>query len=332
MSEILSQSEIDELLSALSSGEIQPEELIDASKDKHQVKKYDFRSPKKFSKDHIGTLEMIHENYARIVSGFLTAQIRSNVQIKVAIVEQVTYEEFVKSISSPTILNLYKMPPLAGTLLIETNPQFVFQIIDIMFGGDGKTSYKTRDFTEIEKNVIKSVNTKLIENMKLAWEDVLDVEPELLEIETNPALNQSMAPNEPVAIITLSVKINDVQSYINICIPYLAIEKIQDKLVVRYRFSSLENGSRDSVRHLIEKRLRNVPLSLKVVLGKTSIPIKSFLELQAGDVIRLDKNVKQPVEAYVGDRLHFKVVPGTFNKRKAVRVVEIIEKDVEGYE
>lgn len=332
MSEILSQSEIDELLSALSSGDLLPEQVNETSKEKQVVKKYDFRSPKKFSKDHIRTLEMVYDNYARIISGFLTAQIRSNVQVKVAIVEQITYEEFMKSISAPTILSIYKMPPLIGTLLFETNPQFVFQVIDILFGGQGVAAHKTREFTEIERNVIRSINQKLIENLKLAWEDVLDVEPELINIETNPALNQTMAPNEPVAIITLSVKINNVQSYMNLCIPYLAVEKVLEKLVFRYRFSISESTDREAVRCIVEKRIQSVPLDMTTVLGSTNIPIRGFLDLQIGDVIQLDKAVGSPIETYVEDRMHFKVLPGTFNRKKAVQVVQIIDKDVEEYE
>lgn len=329
MSEILSQSEIDELLSALSSGDILPEQVSEAGKDKQQVKKYDFRSPKKFSKDYIRTLEMVYDNYARIISGYLTAQIRTNVQIKVAIVEQITYEEFIKSVSTPTILSLYKMPPLAGTLLFETNPQFVFQIIDILFGGAGGTSHKTREFTEIEKNVIRSINDKLIENFKLAWEDVLEVEPELVNIETNPALNQTMAPNEPVALITLSVRINNVQSYMNLCIPYLAVEKILDRLVVRYRFNVPDSTDKDIIRSMIEKKIQSVSLSMTTVLGSTNIPIKGFLDLQVGDVIQLDRMVGAAVETYIEDKLHFRVLPGIFSKKKAVQVAEIIDKDVE---
>lgn len=330
MSEVLSQSEIDELLSALSSGQIIPEQISE-NKEKQQIKRYDFRSPKKFSKDHITTLEMVHENYARIISGYLSAQVRTNVQIKVAIVDQVTYEEFIRSISSPTMLVVYKMPPLVGSLLLEMNPQFVFQVLDILFGGEGSTVYKTREFTEIEKTVIRSIGEKLIEDLKLAWEDVLDVQPELLDIETNPALNQTMAPNEPVAIITLSVKMNGIQTYLNLCIPYLAIEKVMDKLIVKYWFTGAYNDDKSPVRKIIEKRLQNVTLSMSAVLGKTQIPVKSFIDLQVGDVIRLDQSVNLPLDMYVGGKLHYKVIPGIHNKKKAVQVGEIIEKDVEEY-
>lgn len=331
MSEILSQSEIDELLSALSSGEIVASQAAE-NKEAVQVKKYDFRSPKKFSKDVISTIEMVHDSYARIISSFLTAQVRTNVQAKVAIVDQVTYEEFIRSVSSPTILSTYKMQPLAGTLLMETSPQFVFQILDILFGGSGNTAFKTREFTEIEKTVIKNINERLIDNLKLAWEDVLDVQPEFLDIETNPALNQTMAPGEPVSIVTLSIKMNGVQTYINMCIPYIAIEKVMDRMMIRYRFSGLTSEEDTSARQKIEKRIHGVHLNVETLLGDTSIPVKSFLDLQVGDVIQLDKKAGDSLEMYIEGMLHYKVLPGTFNKKRAVQVVEIIDKGVDEYE
>jgi len=327
MADVLSQSEIDELLSALSSGELAPEQVNDG-KDKQQIKKYDFKSPKKFSKEHLRTLEMIHESYARIIGSYLAAQTRTNIEIKVAVIEQVTYEEFNKSISSPTMLTVYRLPPLSGSLMLETGPQFVFQILDILFGGSGTTVFKTREFTEIEKNVISGINKSLVESFKPAWEDVLDVEPEILSVETNPALNQTIAPNEPVALISLSVKINNLQSYINICIPYLAVEKVLDRLVVRYWFTDQDEKDRKVSRNKIEKRIQNVPLDMTTYLGRCTIPIKSFLDLKLGDVIMLDGNVESPIETFIEDKPYYKTVPGTLNKKKAVRIVEIMNKDV----
>lgn len=136
MAEILSQGEIDALLSALSSGEITPDE-VPKEEEKQKVKPYDFKRPQKFSKDHIRTLELIHDNYARIISNYLTAQVRSNVKVKIESVQQITYEEFIHSVPNPTILTIFKMPPLNGSILFETNPQFVFQMIDVLLGGNG---------------------------------------------------------------------------------------------------------------------------------------------------------------------------------------------------
>lgn len=331
MAEVLSQSEIDALLSALSSGELKPDELA-KEEEKQKVKSYDFKSPQKFSKDHIRTLELIHDNYARIISNYLTAQVRTNVKVKIESVEQITYEEFIHSVPNPTILTIFKMPPLSGSILFETNPQFVFQIIDVLLGGAGSIKYKMREFTDIDKNIIRHVNNGLIKNMKLAWEDVMEIEPEIEGLETNPALNQTMAPTEPVALITFSVDMNKSNTFIHICIPYLSIEKVLDKLVVQYW--SQENNEEVLVesREKLKDRLNVVKVGLTAVLGTTNITIDNFLKLSQGDVITLDNKSTSPIKLLVEDKSYYYGKPGIIGKNLGVQILDIIDKDVEHYE
>ena len=331
MAEVLSQNEIDALLSALSSGELKPEELP-KEEEKQKVKPYDFKSPQKFSKEHIRTLELIHDNYARIISNYLTAQVRSNVKVKIESVEQITYEEFIHSVPNPTILTIFKMPPLNGSILFETNPQFVFQVIDVLLGGTGTGKYKMREFTDIDKNIIRHVNKGLIGNMKLAWEDVMEVEPEIEGIETNPALNQTMAPTEPVALITFSVEMNKSNTFINICLPYLSIEKLLDKLVVQYWFQENNEELLKESREKLKNRLNIVKVSLTAVLGSTNITVDDFLKLSVGDVITLDNKSSSPIKLLVEDDAYYYGKPGVIGKNLGVQILDIIDKDVENYE
>jgi flagellar motor switch protein FliM len=331
MAEVLSQSEIDALLSALSSGELKPEELA-KDEEKQKVKPYDFRSPQKFSKEHIRTLELIHDNYSRIISNYLTGQVRSNVKVKIESVEQITYDEFIHSIPNPTVLTIFKMHPLNGSILFETNPQFVFQIIDVLLGGTGTGKYKMREFTDIDKNIIKHVNKGLISNMKLAWEDVLTVEPEIEGLETNPALNQTMAPTEPVALITFSVEMNKTNTFINICIPYLSIEKVLDKLVVQYWFQENDEEILRESRQNVKDRLNVVQVSLTGVLGSTNITVDDFLKLSVGDVVTLDNKSSSPVKLQVEDKSYYLGKPGVIGKNLGIQILDIIDKDVENYE
>lgn len=331
MAEVLSQSEIDALLSALSSGELKPEELP-KEEEKQKIKPYDFKSPQKFSKEHIRTLELIHDNYARIISNYLTAQVRSNVKVKIESVEQITYEEFIHSVPNPTILTVFKMPPLNGSILFETNPQFVFQIIDVLLGGTGTGKYKMREFTDIDKNIIRHVNKGLIGNMKLAWEDVMSVEPEIEGLETNPALNQTMAPTEPVALITFSVEMNKSNTFIHVCIPYLSIEKVLDKLVVQYWFQENDEELLKESRDKLKNRLNIVKVSLTAILGSTNITIDDFLRLNVGDVIPLDDKSSSPVKLMVEDKSYYYGKPGIVGKNLGIEILDIIDKDVENYE
>jgi flagellar motor switch protein FliM len=330
MADVLSQSEIDSLLAALSAGELTPDE-VPKEEEKQKVKPYDFRSPQKFSKDHIRTLELIHDNYARIISNYLTAQVRTNVKVKIESVQQITYEEFIHSVPNPTILTIFKMPPLNGSVLFETNPQFVFEIIDVLLGGRGIGKYKLREFTDIDKNIIKVVNTGLISNLRLAWEDVLEVQTEIEGLETNPALNQTLAPNEPVALITFSVEMGKSSTFINMCIPYLSIEKVLDKLVVQYWFQDNDEDIINESREKLRERLNIVNMKLSAVLGTADITVNDFLSLNVGDVITLNEKSSSPVNLTVEDKPYCYGKPGIIGKNMGIQILDIIDKDVENY-
>lgn len=330
MADVLSQSEIDALLAALSAGELSPDEMP-KEEDKQKVKPYDFRSPQKFSKDHIRTLELIHDNYARIISNYLTAQVRNNVKVKIESVQQITYEEFIHSVPNPTILTVFKMPPLNGSVLFETNPQFVFQVIDVLLGGNGIGKFKNREFTDIDKNIIKVVNAGLISNLRLAWEDVLEVHPEIEGLETNPALNQTLAPNEPVALITFSVEMGKSSTFINICIPYLSIEKVLDKLVVQYWFQESDEDVLQESREKLRERLNIVNIKLTAVLGTAQITVNEFLRLGVGDVVTLNEKISSPIKLVVEDEPYYYGKPGILGKNMGVQILDIIDKDVENY-
>ncbi len=331
MAEVLSQGEIDALLSALSSGEFVPDDLA-KEEDKQKVKPYDFRSPQKFSKDHMRTLELIHDNYARIITNYLAAQVRSNVKVKIETVEQITYEEFIHSVPNPTILTVFKMAPLSGSILFETNPQFVFQIIDVLMGGSGERRIKDREFSDIDKNIISQVNAGLISNLKLAWEDVLEVSPEVEGIETNPALNQTLAPNEPVALITFSVEMGKNNTFLHICIPYLSIEKVLDKLVVQYWFQQSDDKLMEESKLKIRERLNTIDVELTALLGSAKISVDDFLKLTIGDVIPLENKCSDPIKVVIEDKECFYGKPGTVGKSFGMSILDIIDKDVENYE
>ena len=331
MADVLSQSEIDALLSALSTGSLEPDEL-QKEEEKHKVKIYDFRSPQKFSKYHIRTLELIHDNYARIISNFLTAQLRKNVKVKIETVEQITYEEFIHSIPNPTIMTMFRMQPLTGTILFETNPQFSFKIIDVLLGGTGERNTVSKEFSDIDKNIMMQIISGMISNLKLAWEDILSVEPEVESLETNPAINQTLAPNEPVALVTFSVEMGKSNTFINICIPYLSIEKVLDKLVVQYWFQNEKDASGDEVREKIEEGLNTVEIEMSAELGCTHLTIDDFLNLSRGDIIRLDNKCTSPIKIYVENQECYYARPGIIGKNLGIAVLDIIDKDVNEYE
>lgn len=331
MADVLSQNEIDALLSALSTGELEPEEL-GKDEENHKVKLYDFKSPQKFSKEHIRTLELVHDNYARIISNYLTGQTRQNIKVKIETVEQITYEEFIHSVQNPTIITMFRMPPLAGSIIFETNPQFSLQVIDILLGGDGTRKVQTKEFSDIDKNIMKQITSGMINNLKLAWESILDVEPEVEGIETNPSINQTLAPNDPVALITFSVEMNKRSTFINMCIPYLSIEKILDRLVVQYAFQNTDEKLMAESRQKIEDGINKVDVEVIAELGSTSLTVDEFLKLTKGDVIKLNNRSSSPVKVYVGNEECYYAKPGVIGKNTGVMILDITDKEVNGYE
>jgi len=328
MSEVLSQNEIDSLLSALSTGEIEAESLVAVEEEK-KIKVYDFKTPNKFSKEHLRTLELIHENFARIISTYLSGQIRKSVKIKIETMQQFTYEEFIRNIANPTVLTIFRLFPLEGNLLFETNPDYVYQILDILLGGTGDKKFKSKEFTDIEKNIITRMNEGLISNLKLAWEDVLEVESEVVGVETNPALNQTLAPNESVALITFSVDLGKNHTFINLCIPFLSVEKILDKLEVQYWFRGRDEADKLESVTKIKERLNTVSVELTGVLGDSNINVQDFLSLKTGDVLTLNKKSTEPVKVKIMDKTYFYGKPGIIGKSRGIQVLDIIDKDVE---
>ena len=200
------QSEIDELLKALNTGEIDVYE-INNKKRKRKVKLYDFRRPNKFAKDHIKTLNIIHDNYARLITNFLSGYLRTLVQVEVISVEAVTYNEFNNSISNPALFAVIDFSPLPGSIILEISPSIAYALIDRILGGKGNTLEKLRDFTEVEIAIIERIIIQTVNLMREPWENVIEIKPRLEKIETNAQFAQIVSANETIALITLGAKL-----------------------------------------------------------------------------------------------------------------------------
>ncbi len=331
MEEVLSQQEIDALLSAISAGEIETTQAL-KEVNQHKVRYYDFRRPNKFSKDLINILKLIHENYARIMSNSLSSQLRTNILIKVMSIDQVTYEEFIRSTPNPTLLMTLKMPPLKGVILFDLNLEIAFQIIEFLCGGKKGGQIKPRALTEIEKNIFSEITSGFLDGMALAWQDVMEVSPSVESIDDNPQLNQNMSPTESVAIVTFSIEVAGTLGFANLCIPYLAIEKVLDRLNVRHWYETYSQDQNTEYEKAIEERLLNCKLELSVLLGKTNITVREFMDLSKGDVVQLDKPAGEPLKMFVEGKLHFLVQPGICKNQLSVQVIDCIGRDGEQHE
>ncbi|MBP1961101.1 MULTISPECIES: flagellar motor switch protein FliM [Paenibacillus] len=331
MVDVLSQNEIDALLAALSSGEMDADELKKEETQK-KVRAYDFKRAVRFSKDHIRSLTRIHENFARFLTTYFSAQLRTFVQISVVQVEQLPYDEFIRSIPKMTILNIFEAEPLEGRMVLEVHPNVAFAMLDRLLGGAGTTPTKINALTEIETIVMERIFSRAFDSLQEAWKTVIDIQPRLEALETNPQFMQIVSPNETIALISLSTKIGDTTGMINLCIPHVVIEPIMPRLSVHHWFVSQKKTRAPEEVEALQSRLEKTKLPLIAELGSSEISIRDFLGLTVGDVIPLQKSVEDSLQVKVGEKLKYLGSPGTLKGKMAVQITDIVNEGEEDYD
>lgn len=325
MGEVLSQNEIDNLLQALSTGELDMDDM--SSKNEKQVKNYDFKRPAKFSKENLRTLEIIFEHYGRLLSTNLPVYLRKNIQVSVASSETVIFSEFTNALANPVILGIVNFLPLSGNIIMELASNLGFAMIDRMLGGQGNPLNKNRDFSEIEMSILEKIMVICMQLIREPWKNVIDINPMLVRIETNPQFAQVISPNDMIAIVTLNLKIGDVEGFMNVCLPYFTLESIMDKLNTKFWFSTMQDKTDENYEEYITTLIRKVDIPVKAILGDSQLAVNEFLNIVPGDIIRLNNRVDSEMEVYVGNIKKFKALPGTNQGKYAVRVTEVLREE-----
>jgi len=324
--DILSQNEIDELLRALTTGDIDVQQ-IQSTKAEKKVKLHDFKKPPKFANDHKRTLQFINENYARLVQSFLSGYLRSLVQVDVLSVDALQYSEFSNSLANPVVLGIVDFSPLNGSVIFEMDPTIAYSLIDRILGGRGSAMDRLRAFTEIELAILERIMIQILNLMREPWESIISIKPRLEKIETNAQFAQIIHPNEMVALITLNVIVGEVKGMINICIPHMVVEPIMPKLSTKLWFTNIENEKIEHNKQDIEFKIEHTYVPVRAVLGKTIINVSEFLDLQVGDVIPLETGVNGDIEILVGDLPKFYAKPGVKKNKIAVKITEVMRRE-----
>ncbi|WP_423410036.1 flagellar motor switch protein FliM [Heyndrickxia sp. MSNUG] len=322
--EVLSQSEIDALLSALSTGEMDADELKKEQVEK-RVKVYDFRRALRFSKDQIRSLTRIHENFARLLTTYFSAQLRTYVQISVASADQIPYEEFIRSIPKMTILNVFDVPPLDGRILMEINPNIAYAMMDRMLGGRGTSHNKIENLTEIETKIMSNMFEKAFENFQEAWGSISEIDPQLTEFEVNPQFLQMVSPNETVVVISLNTTIGEASGMINMCIPHVVLEPIMPMLSVKYWMQTDKKEGLPIEYEVLQKEIHKADVHITAEIGSSEISIQDFLMFDIGDVIELNQQIDQPMMIKIGGIPKFVGQPGKINKKLAIQVLDTLK-------
>lgn len=325
MADVLSQNEIDALLKQLSSGELDVDDIEETQGVK--IKEYDFSRPAKFSKEHLRTLEIIFEHFGRLLSSNLPAYLRKNVQVEVMNSEAVTYSEFSNALSNPVLLGVVNMAPLAGNIILEMATNIGYTIIDRLLGGSGEPLMKTREFSEIELSILERIFNIIIDLLREPWENVVEITPYLERIETNSQFAQIISPTEMIAIVTININIGGVEGLMNVCLPYITLEDVMDKLNTKYWFSTMQDRDEQSYADVIETAINKALIPVSAELGKSTITVLDFVNLQVGDIIKLNRSIEDELDVYVGNIVKFKALPGSFSDNYAVKVTEIYREE-----
>ncbi len=325
LADVLSQGEIDALLSAISAGEMDADELK-KKENEQKIRVYDFKRALRFSKDQIRSLTRIHENFARLLTTYFSAQLRTYVQIEVATVDQLSYEEFIRSIPEKTILNVFEPYPLDGRLIMEVNPNIAYAMLDRLLGGKGASINKVENLTEIETRIMTQLFRRTIDSFQEAWSSVVELDPIMEEIEVNPQFLQMVSPNETVVVISLSTTVAETTGMINICLPHVVLETILPNLSVHYWMQEKKKERLPEEKETLERKIQQAPLLVQAELGQSTMLVKEFLQLNVGDVIELNQSIANPLQVMVGGKLKYYAQPGKLKNKMAVQVTEVFEE------
>ncbi|MGP1579738.1 MAG: flagellar motor switch protein FliM [Wolinella sp.] len=328
MADILSQEEIDALLEVVDDdGDAEVLEKHDILSQR-QVTLYDFKRPNRVSKEQLRAFRGIHDKMARNLSSQISAIMRSIVEIQLHSVDQMTYGEFLMSLPSPTSFNVFSMKPLDGTGVLEINPSIAFPMIDRLLGGKGDPYEATREFSDIELNLLDTILRQMMQNLKEAWAPVAEVFPVVDAKESSPNVVQIVAQNEIVIMVVMEIIIGHSSGMMNICYPVISLESVLSRLASRDLMLS-ETSSKKSRNKELQALLGGAVVSVSAVLGGTSLDLKEVLELGVGDIIRLDRPADDTVIVNVDGREKYVATIGLQRYRKTVKIREIIktEKD-----
>jgi len=341
--DVLSQEEVEGLLSAMSSSD---EEATAAShapkptepgagapprKSREKIVPYDFKRPERVGKEQIRALQTLHEGFGRNFAAGLSAMLRTMVEVKLAGVDQLTFSEFIFSLENPTCLNLLTAEPLEGNLILEINPSILYPIIDRLLGGGREGGpLARRPLTEIELRLVSRINDLFLKELGAAWRNVLELDPKVERVESNPQLVQIVPPNEVVVLISFDLALGEIRGMVNLCIPYNSIERISGKLSAN---SWVAYGRREATPETIRRvsrTLQNALVNLRVRLAQTRITTGELIGLRVGDIITTEKDVRDSLLVTVEGVPKFRASPGAYKARKAIRIETVIRDPLDG--
>ncbi len=321
MNRILTQEEIEALLSNVESTADFEDDSLDENREVHV---YDFKHPDRISKDQIRSLRTIHENFSRLLATHLSTVLRAMVDVNLLSIDQVTYSEYTMSLSTPASIYVLYSKGLDGKIIMELSPSLLLFLVDRLLGGSGDTNVQPREITLIEQNVVRNIIDNMIGILNEVWGQAIDLDAQYSSFETDPQFVQIARSSDTIAVIFIEIKVKDSSFQMNICVPYYILEPVLPRLSSQAVIGTVKPVS-DEDRVLLHQSLKATKLPVSAHLAKVRMSIRDLLSLQRNDIIKLDTKTDDELPVLIGDKVKFTGVPGKQGRHRAVRITRYVD-------
>ena len=326
MADILSQDEVDILLSAAAEGDLDINTgMTSTPTDNQSLTTYDFRRPERVSKEQLKGLQSLFEAFSREIGILLPPFLRTVVRVDLVSIDQLTYDEFILSVARPTAISILDMDPLDGRAVLEMGPSMVFPIIDRVLGGKGVSLAQPRELTEIEERIVYRIVLMILDSWKRAWSHLIELDMKVINQESDPLIVQIVAGSEMVILVGYEIYIGESVGTMNMCIPLMLLTPILDQISSQTGFQrNISPEVAELTRTAIESYIQQTNVPLEPILGEVKISLNELSQLQVGDVIGLDNKADEPIKINVGGIPRFAAKPGRRGEQSSVQIISLI--------
>jgi len=322
MNQVLSQNEVDALLSAVSDNRVDSDEDGGSDEMKSGVVQYDLANQDRIIRGRMPTLDIIHDRFIRLFRVTLSNALRKMANLSVNSTGPLKFSEFMNSLPLPSCLNILRLDPLRGAAVMVIESKLLYALVDSFFGGNDVpyTKIEGKDFTQIEIKIARRVVLSAIDDYEKAWEPVYPLKVGYSRTEINPQFVAVVPPSDVVIATTFDVELEKVSGTIKVVIPYATLEPIKTKLSVGFQSEQLEVDFIWINR--IKEQIMGTSANVLVKLGEADIALRDLMELSPGDIIQLDSDATMPLSIHVEGIPKFKGIPGLLKGNRALKIVE----------
>ena len=323
--EILSQEEIDALLTAVDDGDVSVE--AEGAEQASAVEAYDLTTQSIMLRDQFSGLEQMYDKFSAMLNNYFSAKLQKQIEAKYVSTEMVKYVDFIKAFSNPTSFNVFSMEPLIGSSMLVLESDLVFSMIDCLFGGDGKPLAQQREFTLIEKRMITKVVEEVLVCFEKAWAIFFDINIAIKSHETKPDFVNLVAPNNLVIVMCFSINGKEFSGNFHVCISYLMIEPVKNQLSALYM---VEKGIENTWRSKLQRLLKDTMLNVVGEIGRKPYTVRDVLNFKEGDIIKLNSGTHDPTIVKVEGVPKYLGFPGIAKGNRAVQISDLITQNKRG--